>query len=136
MNVLVAFEEIIQYSHMWNWAPDWQMAKYVYEEFPNSHSVLTPFAYTYLEELIRTTTSEYGRVIYDENLNPKKRRVGSKLIKLAIQENSNPEFILLLGKIKKYYHLHSLEWMKVIIEIVFLMDICILDIGIKNRLNN
>jgi len=105
MDISEAFEEIIQYAHFWNWVPDWQVAKEIYETFPSSYSVLSPFAYTYLEELIRSTTSEYGIEIYYENGKPKKRSVGIRLIKLAIDENKdkNPEFIILLEEIKVYF---------------------------------
>lgn len=40
------FDEICDYAHMWNWAPDWYMVKQIYTTFPDSYSVLTPFAYT------------------------------------------------------------------------------------------
>lgn len=105
MDISDAFEEIMQHAHFWNWVPDWQLVKEIYEAFPNSFSVLTPFAYTYLEELIRSTTSEYGSEIYDENRKAKKRKVGTKLIDLAIEENKikNPEYILLLEELKAYF---------------------------------
>lgn len=66
---------------------------------------LTPFAYAYLEELIRSTTSEYGIVALDEVGNIKKRRkVGVDLLNLAIKENkNNPELVSLLQKMKSYY---------------------------------
>jgi hypothetical protein len=105
MDTSEAFEKIIQYAHFWNWVPDWQVAKEIYETFPNSYSVLSPFAYTYLEELIRSTTSEYGIEIYDENCNSKRRCVGNKLIKLAIKENKdkNPALVTILEEIKVYF---------------------------------
>ena len=67
MNLSDSFEEIMLNAHFWNWGPDWQVVKDIYEAFPNSYSVLSPFAYSYLEELIRSTTSEYGIEVYDEN---------------------------------------------------------------------
>jgi hypothetical protein len=104
MTISDAFEEIMQYSHFWNWVPDWQVAKNIYEAFPNSYSVLTPFAYSYLEELIRSTTSEYGITTYDENEKPKMRKVGVRLINLAIEENKeNLEYVKLLEEIKAYF---------------------------------
>jgi len=106
MRVVEAFEEIMQYAHFRNWAPDWQVTKEIYESFPNSYSVLSPFAYSYLEEMIRSTTSEYGREIYDENRNPvKKRKVGMKLINLAILENKEKkqDYVKILEEIKIYY---------------------------------
>ena len=105
MNVNDAFEEIMQHSHFWNWSPDWQVVKEIYDAFPNSYSVLSPFAYSYLEELIRSTTSEYGVEILDENGKPKKRRVGIRLINFAIEQNQDksPEFIGLLEEMKEYF---------------------------------
>ncbi len=105
-DIFEAFEEIMQYAHFWNWVPDWQIAKEIYRSFPNSYSVLTPFAYTYLEELIRSTTSEYGIEIYDNKGKPKKRKVGLALIKLAIKENkeAKPEYVVLLEKMKIYFY--------------------------------
>lgn len=101
-----SFEEIMLYSHFWNWAPDWQVVQDVYKVFPNAFSVLTPFAYSYLEELIRSNTSEYGFEIYDKNGKPKKRNVGMDLIKLAIKENKHkkPEFVSILQEIQTYYY--------------------------------
>lgn len=106
MNLSDAFDEIYNHSHMWNWAPDWEVLRKVYEAFPNSYSVLTPFAYSYLEELIRTTTSEYGIELFDENGNQKTyRKVGQQLIDLAIQENKDqrPDLILILNELKPYF---------------------------------
>ena len=105
MDISEAFEEIMQHAHYFNWVPDLQVTKEIYEAFPNSFSVLTPFAYTYLEELIRSTTSEYGSELYDENGMPKRRSVGMKLVKLAIAENrdKNPKLIKLLKEIKGYF---------------------------------
>lgn len=105
MDIHKYFDEIILYSHAWNWAPDLDIVQKIYEKFPKSYSVLSPFVYTYLEEVIRSTTSEYGREIFDKNRKPKStRQVGINLIKLAIKENSkNLEYIALLEKIKMYY---------------------------------
>lgn len=60
MPVFDDIDTILDYAHMWNWAPDWYVVKVIYSHVPESYSVLTPFAYSYLEELIRSTTSEYG----------------------------------------------------------------------------
>jgi len=51
MTIEEAFEKIMQYAHFWNWVPDLQVAKEVYRKFPNSYSILAPFAYSNLEEL-------------------------------------------------------------------------------------
>lgn len=107
MNINEAFDEIWQYAHFWNWGPDWDMVRKIYKAFPHSYSVLTPFAYSYLEELIRSTTSEYGAEIFDENGKViKNRKVGMSLINLAITENKkdHTEYISLLKEIKKYYY--------------------------------
>ena len=107
MDIPEAFEEIMQYAHFWNWVPDWNEAQKIYKAFPNSYSVLSPFAYSYLEELIRSTTSEYGRELYDDNGQPiKTRKVGMSLVKLAIAENKDrkTEFVSILEEIKGYYY--------------------------------
>ena len=101
MNIIDDFNEIMNYAHYWNWLPDWGVVKDIYQAFPESYSVLTPFAYAYLEELIRSTTSEYGIEINDESGNPKRRKVGIKLLELAIKENKhNSEFVSMLEKMK------------------------------------
>lgn len=99
MDVNKDFDEILNNSHWLNWGPDLMVVKDVYNEFPDSYSVLTPFMYTYLEELIRSTTSEYGRELKD---NPK--RVGIALINLAKNENSeNKKYLKELTRIEKYF---------------------------------
>lgn len=87
MNLENEFEEIMQYAHWRNWLPDWEIVRKIYSEYPESYSVLLPFAYSYLEELIRSTTSEYGREIIDENGNEKTRKTGVDLINMAISQN-------------------------------------------------
>lgn len=104
MTIEENFNEILDYSHFWNWAPDWQVVKDIYTRIPESYSVLTPFAYTYLEELIRTTTSQYGVSMFDRNGQPVKIKVGMALISLAIKENQdNMEYVALLEETKKYF---------------------------------
>ena len=88
MYTITDFDEIYDYAHMWNWSPDWYMVKQVYTAFPDSYSILTPFAYTYLEELIRSTTSEYGMPLLDREGKKNNIKVGLKLVNLAIKENS------------------------------------------------
>ena len=98
------FNQIIDYAHFWNWAPDWGEVQRIYEKFPDSFSVLTPFAYSYLEELNRTTTSDYGLPLFDRNGQPVKVNVGMKLISLAIAENqNNQEYVKVLEETKKYF---------------------------------
>ena len=104
MNIESDFEEIMEYAHFWNWLPDWQIVKEIYTKFPDSYSILTPFAYAYLEEVIRSTTSKYGKEIFDENGKRKWRSVGSNLINLAIKENNNnQELVSILEEIKRYF---------------------------------
>ena len=104
MSINDDFREIMDYAHFWNWLPDWGVVQEVYQSFPNSYSVLTPFAYSYLEELIRSTTSEYGIEVLDALGKPKRRKVGIGLINFAISENSsNQDYIELLEKAKAYF---------------------------------
>ena len=104
MSLQKDFEEIVKYAHFWNWCPDWNVLIDIYEKFDNSYSVLTPFAYAYLEELIRSTTSEYGKEIFDKEGKPKYRKVGLKLVELAIKENNeNTTYLNLLKIARKYF---------------------------------
>lgn len=103
MNIDEDFEEIFKMAHYRNWLPDWNLVEKIYNAYPESYSILTPFAYSYLEECIRSTTSEYGREIVDKNGNEKYRRVGSKLVKMAIKENNDKNYILLLQEILDYF---------------------------------
>lgn len=106
MELNEAFDEIYNHTHAWNWAPDWEVFRKVYLTIPDSYSVLTPFAYSYLEELIRSTTSEYGRELVNTDGTLKKyRKVGIKLIDLAIEENniSQPEYVKILPEIYSYF---------------------------------
>lgn len=99
-----SLNKIIDYAHIWNWAADWVVVKEIYEQHPEAYSILTPFAYTYLEELIRSTTSEYGRTLYDEEGNEKRRKVGVGLIALAIKEHSNDaEYVTTIRSIEHYF---------------------------------
>ncbi len=104
MSISDDFMEITNYAHFWNWVPDWGIVQEIYQAFPNSYSVLTPFAYAYLEEMIRSTTSEYGIEVLDDSGKPIKRKVGIGLINLAIAENSsNQEYVSLLENAKCYF---------------------------------
>lgn len=104
MSVFDDIDVILDYAHFWNWAPDWNVIKDIYSRIPESYSVLTPFAYSYLEELIRSTTSEYGIPFLDRNGKKNNFKVGMGLIKLAKEENADkPEYIALLDKTKKYF---------------------------------
>ena len=104
MSVFDDFETILDYAHFWNWAPDWNVVKDIYLRIPESYSVLTPFAFTYLEEMIRSTTSEYSMPFFDREGNPNNFKRGKKLINLAITENADKkEYVVLLNKVKKYF---------------------------------
>lgn len=104
MSLQEDFKIILEFAHFWNWAPDWHVVQEIYKLKPESYSVLTPFAYTYLEEMIRSTTSEYGLPMFDKEGNPNYFKVGIKLINLAIEENkTNLEYIKLLEKTKNYF---------------------------------
>lgn len=105
MSINEDFSKIMERSHYWNRFPDWDITQQIYQRFPDSYSVLTPFAYPYLEELICSTTSEYGMELLDSSGKPKKRKVGMKLIALAIEENkgTNHELTTLLEQMKPYF---------------------------------
>lgn len=104
MSIINDFDTIYDYTHMWNWGPDWIIVKEIYSKFPDSYSVLTPFAYTYLEELIRSTTSEYGVPLINREGKKNNIKVGIKLVNLAIRENNeNEPYVKLLEKAKKYF---------------------------------
>lgn len=104
MSVFEDFEEIMTHAHFWNWAPDWNVAKEIYEKIPDSYSVLTPFAYSYLEEMIRTTTLDYGLPLFDRNKQQVKVRVGTSLVNFAMEENKkNVEYVKMLEYIKKHF---------------------------------
>lgn len=99
------FDTILEYAHWRNWAGDWDILKQIYNSYPDSYSVLTPFAYTYLEEAIRSTTSEYRKELLDENGNLKRRKLGKGLIELAkIENKNNAEYVKLLDEIKEYFN--------------------------------
>lgn len=102
--VLKDFERIIDHAYFWNWAPDWEIAKNIYMRFPDSYSILTPFAYSYFEEFISFTTSEYGMPFLNKDGENNKFKVGMGLIRLAKDENAEKlEYIKLLDSAKKYY---------------------------------
>lgn len=105
MNINEDFDEIIDYARMWDWAPEWLLAKEIYSRFPNSYSILTPFAYSYLEQFIRATTHEYGDWPFDKEGNPKRYTVGYNLVRLAIEENADkPDYVELLEQAKQYFN--------------------------------
>lgn len=104
MNIDEDFNEIIRNAHYWNWLPDWEIVKDIYNEFPDSYSILTPFSFSYLEEIIRSTTSEYGKEIIYKEGKPKRRKCGIDLINMAINQNRNDkEYIVILKEMKKYF---------------------------------
>ena len=104
MSVQDDFCEILDYAHFWNWAPDWDVVREIYTNVPTSYSVLTPFAYSYLEEMIRSTTSEYSMPLYMRDGTPVTIKRGNALIDLAIKENhENAEYVELLEQIRGYF---------------------------------
>ena len=109
MNVEKDFVEIMNYAHYWNWLPDLDVIQKIYKKFPDSYSVLTPFLYSYLEELIRSTTSEYGKELVYKSGKEIKRKSGTRLINLAIRENEDKEYILILEEIKHYFQFSKLN---------------------------
>lgn len=99
------FDIIISNSHVYNWAPDLQIVREIYEEHDESFAVLTPFMYTYLEELIRSFTPEYGMEITKPQ-----RKTGRHLLELASKENENkPKLTSLLNELRKYYSASTSE---------------------------
>ena len=94
------FKKISLSAHL-NWLPDVELAIRIYRDIPEAYGVLFPFMYSYLEECIRSLTTEF-----EKNLLQAKKRysVGMKLIDLAIKENSeNKELVDLLEEYKKYF---------------------------------
>ena len=102
MSIVNDFNEIELHCHT-DWNYSWSVAREVYEKFPDGYTVLTAFAFSYLEELIRSTTSEYG-LSFDEKGMLREYKVGYNLLKFAIDENrNNPKLVVLLETIKSYY---------------------------------
>ena len=134
MSIFDDFDIIWDHSHYWNWSPDWLVVKEVYEKVPNSYSVLMPFAYSYFEEMIRTTTSEYGLPLFDRHGKPVKFKVGMALIKMAIEENqANPDYVALLEKAKNILPTQRYQMMRTV-ETELCMDMFILVFGVKKIL--
>lgn len=100
-------ENVLQYAHYWNWLPDLNVVVEIYKSRDDAYSVLLPFMFTYLEESVRTLTSEYGMLEPNE---PNKKKVGKNLIRLAIKENEdNDELVKILNSIlSKHYQNFSL----------------------------
>ena len=94
------FKKISSSTHL-NWIYDIELAMKIYKDNPDSYSVLFPFIYSYLEECIRSLTTEFGKNLL---LDKKRYKVGMELIKLAIEENSeNKKLVDLLEEYKKYF---------------------------------
>jgi len=109
VNINDDFIEICKYAHMWNWVPDWDVVQQIYKTYPDSYSVLTPFAYTYLEELIRSTTSEYGMELLDENgcviFSIKKHRIAHLNSTACYLKKDN--IVLMIKFTKKWGHVYA-----------------------------
>ena len=83
------FNEIQQYAHFRNWAPDIGVLISVYQKEPLSFSILIPFLFSYLEEVIRSMTSGYT---FDTRLNENDEifyKTGKALIETAKEECAN-----------------------------------------------
>lgn len=94
------FKKISLSAHL-NWLPDVELAIRIYRDIPEAYGVLFPFMYSYLEECIRSLTTEFERNLLQDK---KRYKVGMKLIDLAIKENSeNKELVDLLEEYKKYF---------------------------------
>lgn len=94
------FKKISSSTHL-NWIYDIELAMKIYKDNLDSYSVLFPFMYSYLEECIRSLTTEFGKNLL---LDKKRYKVGMELIKLAIEENSeNKKLVDLLEEYKKYF---------------------------------
>ena len=90
-------KKISSSTHL-NWISDIELAMEIYKAYPGSYSVLFPFMYSYLEECIRSLTTEFGKNLL---LDKKRYTVGTELINLAIEENSeNKELVDLLEEYK------------------------------------
>ena len=93
-------KKISSSTHL-NWISDIELAMEIYKAYPGSYSVLFPFMYSYLEECIRSLTTEFGKNLL---LEKKRYTVGTELINLAIEENSeNKELVDLLEEYRKYF---------------------------------
>ena len=100
MGIKNDFDVLIDNSHAFNGCPDLIIARDIYFNDKRTCSVLTPFMYAYLEEIIRSTTTEYGRDLVCNTY----RKVGMSLIKLAKEQNiENKQYVKELNRIKKYF---------------------------------
>ncbi len=94
------FDILIDNSHAFNWCPDLIIARDIYFYDKRTCSILTPFMYAYLEEIIRSTTTEYGRALVGNTC----RKVGMSLIKFAKDQNiENKKYVIELNRIQKYF---------------------------------
>lgn len=99
------FKKISFSAHL-NWLYDIELTMKIYREYPDSYSVLFPFMYSYLEECIRSLTTEFGMNLL---LDKKRYKVGMELINFAIKENSkNKELVDLLEEYKKYFKISTI----------------------------
>ena len=54
------FKKISLSAHL-NWLPDVELAIRIYRDISEAYGVLFPFMYSYLEECIRSLTTEFER---------------------------------------------------------------------------
>lgn len=74
MSSLSNYDVLARYAHIWNWLPDSVAVKDVCHAFQESYSALFPFAYSYMEELIRSMTGEYCKAPPEDEKERKVRR--------------------------------------------------------------
>ncbi|ACT63408.1 hypothetical protein [Lactiplantibacillus plantarum] len=97
--VLKYFSEIEYAAHTQNWLNDIRMARDLFTHDSDVYVILFPFMYTVLEDVIRSSTDNYGQLKSGENNDDKK--VGNGLIKFAIENSVDDEQRHLLEEIKK-----------------------------------
>ncbi|PHM02942.1 hypothetical protein EV52_13755 [Lactiplantibacillus plantarum] len=100
--VLKYFSEIEYAAHTQNWLNDIRMARDLFTHDSDVYVILFPFMYTVLEDVIRSSTDNYGQLKSGENNDDKK--VGNGLIKFAIENSVDDEQRHLLEEIKKKYY--------------------------------
>ncbi|MFM9745295.1 hypothetical protein ACKI2C_47915, partial [Streptomyces brasiliscabiei] len=79
-----------------------RMARDLFTHDSDVYVILFPFMYTVLEDVIRSSTDNYGQLKSGENNDDKK--VGNGLIKFAIENSVDDEQRHLLEEIKKKYY--------------------------------
>ena len=94
------FDILLADTHVGNWSKSLRIAKSVYKNIEDAQYILMPFMYTYLEESVRSMTTEYGALNGSEKSS---KRIGGGLVDLAISESDDSEQQKLLRSIKQQY---------------------------------